>query len=284
MDYETLSTGRGGRLHAKLWVGTDSPKGILILIHGLGDHSGRFAEVAAALCDRWAVFAIDLPGHGHSPGKPGRMPRFAHLLEDIALASRSMTDRYGDLPQVILGHSMGGNLAISYLLRRKEIASDSVQPAGLVLCAPMLMPPRPMPRPWIFAAWLTGYLFPFLRFGPNLNADELTSDPEELRKIQEDPKLHAKISMHLATQLVAQGRWALDQARQIQWPTLIMYGKDDSLIDQAACENLAIRIGDTASLEAFADTKHALFHDQTKAAVIGRLGRWLDSNFVDETA
>jgi alpha-beta hydrolase superfamily lysophospholipase len=209
------------------------------------------------------------------------MPRFANLLQDIALASRAMTDRFGSLPQVILGHSMGGNLAISYVLRRKEIDADSVQPAGLVLVAPMLMPPRPMPRPWIFAAWLTGHVFPFLRFGPGVDADQLTSDPDELRAIKEDPKLHSQIPMHLATQLVAQGRWALDQARQIEWPTLILYGQDDALIDQAACENLAIRIGDSACLATFPDTKHAVFHDRTKAAVIKRLDVWLETNFAE---
>ena len=89
MDYETLSTGRASHLHGQLWVGTDTPEGVLILVHGLGDHANRFAGVAEALRDRWAVFAFDLPGHGRSPGKPGRVSGFSHLLEDIAAASQN---------------------------------------------------------------------------------------------------------------------------------------------------------------------------------------------------
>lgn len=276
MDYETLSTGRESTLHGQLWVSTDAPRGVLILIHGLGDHADRFAGVASALRDRWAVFAFDLPGHGRSPGKPGHVSGFTNLLGEIAAASQTMTDRFADLPQVILGHSMGGNLAVNYVLRHQELSPNSVRPVGLVLCAPMLLPPRPMPRPIIFAAWLTGYLFPFFRFGHQVDPSELTSDPDEVRAIKHDQKMHSKISMHLATQLVAQGRWAIDQARHIETPTLIMYGEDDSMIDQAACKNFAIRIGETANLQTFPETKHALFHDRSRADVIKRLKNWLE--------
>lgn len=276
LDYETLSTGRESRLHGQLWVSSDAPKGVLILIHGLGDHADRYAGLAEALRDHWAVFAFDLPGHGQSPGKPGQVSGFTKLLGDIASASQTMTQRFADLPQVILGHSMGGNLAANYVLRRHELSTDTVCPAGLVLCAPMLLPPQPMPRPMIFAAWLTGYLFPFFRFGHQVDSGKLTSDPDQMQAIKEDEKMHSRISMHLATQLVAQGRWAIDQARHLQTPTLIMHGEEDSMIDQAACKNFAIRIGKQATLQTFPDTKHALFHDQSRGEVIEQLKNWLD--------
>ncbi|KAA1259514.1 Phospholipase YtpA [Rubripirellula obstinata] len=275
MDYETLSTGRESRLHGQLWVNTDAPKGVLILVHGLGDHADRFAGVAEAIYDHWAVFAFDLPGHGRSPGKPGQVSGFTNLLGDIAAASQTMADRFADLPQVFLGHSMGGNLAANYVLRRQELAPNTVSPQGLILCAPMLLPPRPMPRPIIFAAWLTGYLFPFFRFGHPVDPEELTSDPDEVQAIKNDTMMHSKISMHLATQLVAQGRWAIDQARHVQIPTLIQLGEDDSMIDQAACNHFAIRIGDSTTLQTFPQTKHALFHDKSRADVIDQLKQWL---------
>ena len=188
-----------------------------------------------------------------------------------------MTDRFADLPQVILGHSMGGNLAANYVLRRHELSQQSVAPVALALCAPMLLPPRPMPRPIIFAAWLTGYLLPFFRFGHQVDPNELTSDPDEMNAIKNDEHMHAKISMHLATQLVAQGRWAIDQARHIQIPTLIQYGEEDSMIDQAACKNFAIRIGRRATLRVFPETKHSLFHDRSRSDVIENLKQWIES-------
>ena len=277
MDYETLSTGRESRLHGQLWNCPRKPLGVLILIHGLGDHADRFAGVAEALRENFAVFAFDLPGHGNSPGKPGRVSGFTGLLDDIALASQTMTEQFGDLPQVILGHSMGGNLAANYVLRRHELSSETVGPAALVLCAPMLLPPQPMPRPTIFAAWLTGYLFPFFRFGRQIDPNELTSDPDEIHAIKDDQNLHSKISMHLATQLVAQGRSAIDQARHIKIPTLILHGEDDSMIDHAVSKNFAIRIGELATLRTFPKTKHALFHDRSREEVIEQLKQWLQS-------
>jgi alpha-beta hydrolase superfamily lysophospholipase len=275
LDYETLTTGRESRLHGQLWLGTEQPRGALILIHGLGDHADRFAGVAEAIHDDWAVFAFDLPGHGRSPGKPGQISGFTNLLGDIAAASRTMTNRFAELPQVILGHSMGGNLAANYVLRRQEIAPDTVRPNGLVLSAPMMLPPQLMPRPIIFAAWLTGYLFPFFRFSHQVDLGELTSDPLEVQAIKDDAMMHSKISMHLATQLVAQGRWAIDQARHVDMPTLIQLGEDDLMIDQAACNHFAIRIGDSATLQTFPKTKHALFHDQRRGDVIEKLKQWL---------
>jgi alpha-beta hydrolase superfamily lysophospholipase len=281
MNYEILSTGRDSLLHGQLWGGADWParplKGVLILVHGLGDHADRFAGVADAIAEGWAVYAFDLPGHGRSPGEPGKSSGYSKLLADVAAASQTMSDRFGDLPQVILGHSMGGNLAVNYVLRRDKLAGHLAEPAALVLCSPMLLPPQSMPRPLIFAAWLTGYVFPFIRFGHQVDPRELTSDPSEIQAIENDAKMHSKISMHLATQLVAQGRWAIDQARQLKTPTLIMHGEDDAMIDQAACKNYAIRIGQSATLETFSETKHAIFHDRRKDDVIERLNQWLES-------
>ena len=292
MPHQVISTGCNSDLHGKLWTGNDPPHAVLIVIHGLGDHSGRFAEVAEAICNRegtsaeqeqrtWAVFAFDLPGHGMSPGKPGGTVNFDSLLREISAACQTMTDRFGDLPQVLMGHSMGGNLAINHLLRSHTPPSKTKHLSGLVLCAPMLLPPQPMPRPWIFAAWLTGYFLPFIRFGKEVDAQKLTNDADEIRSIENDTLMHSRISLHLATQLVAQGRWAIDQARQINTATMILLGEYDTMIDRSACENLKIRIGQDAKLVTFADTKHALFHDKHRSKVIHCLQEWLSELNLD---
>ena len=276
MRQEILLTGSGGRLHGRLWIGDHDPVGVVIVVHGLGDHGGRYETLAENIVGNdWSLFVFDLPGNGQSPGARGRVDSFDGLLADIACARQTVGDRLPNLPQVLLGHSMGGTLAINYVLRRHEMNPQLVRLAGLILCAPMLLPPSPPPRPQVFAAWLTGRLLPWIRVSRPVDVAALTSDPVQAAAIRDDPLMHSQITIYLATQLLSQGRWALDHARDIDIPTLIMHGGDDQLIDTSACEHLPIRIGSSATLVRWPDMRHDLFHEIHKDDVFDRIAEWL---------
>jgi alpha-beta hydrolase superfamily lysophospholipase len=260
-----------------LWSADGSPQGVIVAVHGLGSHVGRFEVLARYVTSQgWALWAFDLPGHGRSPGSQGRVDSFAGLLVDMAVARRDVRDRLGGLPQVMLGQSMGGNLVINYALRRQQIEPQTDSLAGLILAAPMLLPPNPPRRPHIFAAWLTGHLLPRLCIDRPVDPSALTSVADEARAIRNDPLMHSRISVYLGTQLLAQGRWALDHARQIDIPTLVLHGEEDRLIDRSACEHLPIRIGDLATSVSFPQQRHDLFHDRGSAAVLACIGVWLE--------
>ena len=221
------------------------------------------------------MLTFDLPGHGQSPGEPGAVKSYDSVLNDISLIRKWTMNRFPGLSQVLLGHSMGGNFAINYALRRREIDSVDAPLAGLVLCAPMLLPPRPLPRPIIFAAWLTGILVPSISFRGKVDPSLLTRDPVQAEAIEADPLMHATISMYLATQLVSQGRWSIDHARDIDAETLLMYGEADTMIDLDACENVVIRIGEKATRLKWPNALHDLFHDHDRDDVIKQLVAWL---------
>ena len=276
MRQEQLPTGRKGQLHGRLWVGDEDPRGAVIVVHGLGDHAGRYDTLARYLVEHnWCVFVFDLPGHGQSPGVRGRIASFDSLLDEIVAARRTVHDRFPHLPQVLLGHSMGGNLLINHALRRTNTDLGLEKIRGLILCAPMILPPNPPQRPHIFAAWLTGRLLPWIRINRPVKTDALTADPDEAAAMLEDPLAHSYITIYLATQLLSQGRWALDRARDIGLPTLIMYGEEDELIDKSACENLQIRIGSSAKLVRWPDMRHNLFHDLHREQVFESVEKWL---------
>lgn len=280
-SHSVFATGVGGSLHGQLWCDTQDIVGTILLVHGLGDQSSHFADMASQLnhC-HWAVAAMDLPGHGKSQSLGKN--RFRDWLMHIGAFTKDVRTRVRSDRMVLLGHSMGGNLALNYVLRQHNLIPKTPKIDGLVLCAPMLLPPKPMARPIIFAAWATGYLMPFLRFSHNVAAESLTSDTEYLETVRRDSSSSSKISMQFATQLIAQGRWALDRARELDTPTLVMLGEEDELIDRAACEHLTIRAGDLAELAIFQDTRHAIFHDKTRSQVIARLSDWLTSKMVPD--
>lgn len=274
-------TGRRGQLHGRLWDGKEAPAGVVVVVHGLGDHGGRYQSLAASIAAQgWRTYAFDLPGHGRSPGGRGRVDSFLGLLADIEAACQTIAQRFPGVPQVLLGYSMGGNLVLNYLLRcLQDSNSFSTKPDGVVLCGPMLLPPTPPPRPHIFAAWLTGYLMPWIQIERPVDVEMLTSDREQAQMIIKDPLMHTRITLYLATQLLSQGRWALDHARRIDVPALVMYGDDDTLIDRSACENLAIRAGDRVTLRQWPGIRHDLFHDQGSEDVCEVVSDWLLGRF-----
>ncbi|MGB7344376.1 MAG: lysophospholipase [Pirellulaceae bacterium] len=272
-----LATGRDGRLHGRIWSGERADvRRVLLFVHGLGDHGGRFLEAASHFVDTgFAVAAIDLPGHGRSPGKRGHVDSYDGCLDDIDHFRTDVAREFPDVRQVIVGHSMGGNLALNYALRAGEFNRCRQPLDAIVLCAPILLPKDPPPRPQVLAAWLTGLTLRRLYFNKPVSVDKLTRDSARAQAIESDSLRHSRISLYVATQLLSQGRWAIDHARDCDIPTLILYGDDDSLIDTTACQNIALRMGDNATSISFAEMRHDLFEDVGREKVIQQMQTWL---------
>ena len=277
MEETHIKTGRKSRLFGRLWSNPSVESSLAItVVHGLGEHSGCYAEFAKFCiphdCD---VFCFDLLGHGRSPGRRGCIDSYDGVLEDLHIAFCEMNRRRPNAQHVLLGHSMGGNLALNYCLRKEEFDSVGHVVSGLILSAPILLPKNPLPRPTILAAWLTGYLLRWLTVNRPVPSDALTKPPQNVDQLKKDPLLHSRVSMYLATQIVSQGRWALDNAREIQSPTLVIYGGDDSLIDGSTCEHLAIRMGERATTQVWPNARHNLLNDLERQAISEGLLAWV---------
>ena len=116
---------------------------------------------------------------------------------------------------------------------------------------------------------------PKVRIHRPVDTETLTSDSQQAAAIAEDPLRHSLITLYLATQLLSQGRWALDHAREIEIPILVMYGEDDQLIDQSVCEHLPIRVGSLATVVRWPHRRHDLLHDHGKEEVLANIAAWL---------
>ncbi|MEL6104632.1 MAG: alpha/beta fold hydrolase [Planctomycetota bacterium] len=278
MDAESIKIDESRSVHTHLWTrGGTAERGYVILVHGLGDHGGRYRGLAQRLVRRdFGVLAVDLPGHGRSSGRRGMAKSYRSLLNTISLARQYVIQRFGKTRQILLGHSMGGNLVINYALRSSEFDPPWMpDPDQLVLAAPMLMPPQVIDRARLVAAWATGHLFRWVRVSRDARLDQLTSDTEAAEIIQSDPLQHSRISLYLATQLLAQGRFALDHAKEVHTPTLVLIGESDELVDQAACQHLTLRMP-MAEFLSWPDGRHDLFHDVDADAVVGRIIDWIE--------
>jgi len=274
---ERFLTGFAGDLHGRCWrPDQGSVAGCVVLVHGLGEHGQRYRTLATDLAaSGWASVTADLPGHGQSPGRRGHIPSYRRMLVEISRLLDAAAERFPHLPLVLLGHSMGGNLAANYVLRRQEIAPQAAEPVALVLSGAMFLPQNPPPRPHIFAAWLTGYLLPWWTIRAPIDSSRLTRNQAIVDAIREDPLMHSRLSLYLGTQLLAQGRHALDHADQIDLPTLVLHGEADPITSFRASESFAVRVGDQARFVSFAGMLHEIFHEPDRDQVITVLLEWL---------
>ena len=192
------------------------------------------------------------------------------MLRDIAHAIDTLSTHVDDAPLILFGHSMGGNLAANFTLRWEHNLK------GLILSAPMLLPKNPPKRDQIFAAWLTGKLLPFIRIHSPVNPSQLTHDEHEIELAKRDPLMHSRISLRLGTQLLAQGRYALDHARELISPLLVLHGDEDSSTDAAASHAFCLRVGDTAKYVNFEGMYHDVLHEIGREHVYQELLGWLN--------
>jgi len=277
LNEDKVWTGLHGVLRGQAWWPSDTqPVGCVVMVHGLGEHGERYRTLAEDLATAgWASLTADLPGHGHSPGRRGHINSYRRMLVDISKMIQTAAERFPGLPIVLLGHSMGGNLAANYMLRRHEIAADAPQPIGLILSGAMFLPQKPPPRPQIFAAWLTGYLLPWWTIRAPVDTNSLTRNIDVVDAIRRDPLMHNRLSLYLGTQLLAQGRHALDHAEELDVPTLVMHGQADPITSFRASESFAIRVGSAARFVPFPGMLHEIFHEKDRDQVVEVMRDWL---------
>ncbi len=196
----------------------------IAVIHGYGEHSGRYEPFAAWMTARgYAVHACDLRGHGHSPGKRGHVDRWRDFFGDTEALLASIRARYGDEPLVLVGHSMGGLIVLGYALEKGEGL------LGVAASGPALMQGRGVP-PLLFAlAKALAVIAPRLQLDSRLDADGLSRNREVVRAYVQDPLVHSLGTTRMAVEmdremkrvLAEAGRWPADL------PLLILHGGDD---------------------------------------------------------
>ncbi len=178
---------QGVELFWRIWE-APNPKASLLLVHGLGEHSGRykpFAETLAA--GGTSVFAFDLRGHGNSPGPRGDVDAFPRLLEDLLGMEEEMGRQLpGPMPRFLMGHSLGGLISI----RRLQVFKGPF--TGAILSAPWLATAQPN---WLrYVARFLGLALPTIPLPAGISPDRLTRDPDMILAWRQDPLVHTRIS------------------------------------------------------------------------------------------
>ncbi len=249
-------------------------RGVIILVHGLGEHAGRYEHVAAQL-NSWgfAVRGYDQCGHGESGGLRGSLPTDTRLLDDLADIVDSTRARMPkDTPLIVLGHSMGGLVAarfVSLAMRRID---------GLVLSSPAIDPGLNMVQKLLLA--LLPKILPDLRVGNGVKPQYISHDPAVVAAYQADRQVHDRISGRLGRFIATAGLEVLAVAPKWTVPTLLLYAGDDRLLNPEGSRRFAVSApAGTVRAVCFESLYHEIFNELDAKPVFAALNQWLDEKF-----
>ncbi len=260
-------------LFARVWSPEGAVRGVVCLVHGLGEHSGRYAPLAAYLNARgFAVLAFDLRGFGRSGGKRGHFV-YADALDDIARLIDTAQERFGAAPRFLYGHSLGGNLVLNYILRRPV---ESLR--GAVASGPWLRLAFKPPAYKVFLARTVGRLLPTLLQPSGLNPEHLSHDPAIVQAYVNDPLVHDRISSALFLGAYEAGLWALEHAERLRLPLLLMHGADDQLTSPEASREFCQRAGERCTFRLWEGMYHEVHNEPGKEEVYRTVVDWLEQN------
>ncbi len=266
----------GQTLAVQDWLPTrgEPVRGLVLVVHGLGEHAGRYDALANRL-NAWgfAVRGYDQLGHGDSAGVRGGLPTDTRLLEDLAdVVDDTRSRMAADVPLILLGHSLGGLVAarlVSLQMRRVD---------ALVLSSPALDAGMNAFQKLLVA--VLSRLAPDLRVGNGLNPKYLSHDPEVVRAYKADRLVHDRISARLARFIADAGPATLALAAGWTVPTLLLYAGDDHLVNPAGSRRFAkVAHRQVVGSVCFEDLYHEIFNERDAAPVFNTLRRWLDQRF-----
>lgn len=249
-------------------------RGVVLIVHGLGEHIGRYVELADRL-NQWgfAVRGYDQYGHGESIGVRGDLPSDNRLIDDLAAVIDDTRLRMDDrLPLILLGHSMGALVAgqlVARKLRRVE---------ALVMASPAIQPRLNLLQR-LLIRWLSP-LLPIRRLASGLDARYLSHDDAVVRAYRADPLVHPHVSTRLAHFIEAAGRGLLARAPRWRVPTLLMWAGQDRIVSPAGSQAFAQAAPpQVLSAQVFPLHYHELFNEIDREPVYASLQQWLSERF-----
>lgn len=262
---------KGQSIYLKEWI-PESVKGTVVLVHGLGEHIGRYEHVANAFnAAGYAVMGFDLPGHGCSGGVRGHVDSYETLMNLIASRLADAAQVYPNAKHFLYGHSLGGNLVLYYGLTRKP------QLSGIIATSPAVGLSKELPSFQLFMAKVLSAISPSTTMDNGLDLAGLSHDQAVIQAYKDDPLVHGKISMRLAVNLVTSGKYLLEHAAEFpSLPLLLLQGSEDRLVNPAATDAFAKKCLAKITYNVYPGLYHELHNEFEKAEIIQTMISWMD--------
>lgn len=276
MSHFTFSwTQEGETIFAQGWAPTQ-PKAVVCIVHGFNEHSTRYAHVAETLNNSgYAVLTYDGLGHGQTTGKRGHAPSYEATMDSVAKVVEEAHKRYPGLKVYVYGHSMGGNIATNYVLRRQP------KIAGLVATGPLYKLGFEPPAIKVLLAKIMVNIYPAFTEAAELDTNALSRDKAVVDAYNKDPYNHGKITAGTFLGFFEAGKYAIAHAGDLKIPALIMHGTADKLTSpEGSKEFVANAPKDLVSSKSWDGYYHELHNEPAaeRKQVLDYIINWLDAH------
>ncbi|MFT5790993.1 MAG: acylglycerol lipase [Urechidicola sp.] len=254
----------------QFWKSEES-KAVVILVHGMGEHSTRYADfVVPQFLERSiSVLTFDHFGHGKTEGKRGHNPSYDAVLDSVSTILNKSKELFGNIPTFLYGHSMGGNVVLNYGLRK----DTSIK--GIIATSPFLKLAFQPPKWKLSLGKFMQNIAPSITLGNELDANDISRNKNEVKKYMNDPLVHDKVSPNFSITFIETGKWAIENAANLKYPTFILHGTSDKIIDHKASEEFANKT-DSAEIKLYEGGYHELHNDLCKEEMITDIIGWIE--------
>lgn len=268
MKHETIKwkSNDGLEIFGQYWK-TDLPeKAVIALVHGFGEHSGRYHHVAEMFGKNgYSVFALDHRGHGQSKGQRGHTPTYDHLMDDLDVFLDKTNDLFPDAKIILYGHSMGGGIVTNYLIRRKP------EVLGSIVTGPFYRTAEPPPAFQLFLGKIMQNVWGAFPDKAKVPAEYISRDSDVVKKYEKDPLVHNKMSAKLGMSLLSSGEYAIEHAAEVEVPLLVLHGEEDKLTDYKASIDFKTNAKENVELETFPKLYHEIHNEPEKAMIFEKI-------------
>ena len=253
-----------------------APRAVIALVHGFGEHAGRYRPFARELEARgFAVVGLDLHGHGRTNGARGRCDRYERLREDVDMLLWEVRERFPEAPVILYGHSMGGGLVLDHVLQRGGFVRDGQKLSGVIASAPLLEAVDAPPGIALSALGLVRRFAPGFALRQPITGAKISTMPEERAAYESDPLIHNRLGVGLGLDILASGKRSLKRAAEFSLPLLVMHARGDELTSFAASERFAEAAPD-CNFIAFEGVAHEIHNDTSRARVADEVSRFAE--------
>lgn len=247
------------------------PRAALIVVHGFGEHSGRYSNVANPLASRGIlVAAFDQRGHGRSAGRRGHVSRWSQYRADLDWMLERVRREHPGLPLFLFGHSMGGLVVLDFLLQPRSVS-------GAIISAPPLDPSGAANPLLVGLAYLLSGVLPWVRVPLPLRASDLSRDPSVVAAFQADPLTFHQASVRWGTEILATRKQVLTCPDSIRIPILFAHGEADRIAAVQGTRQFFDRLTSAdKELRTYPDSYHESHNDLNHQQVVSDYADWIE--------
>jgi alpha-beta hydrolase superfamily lysophospholipase len=261
----------GRKMFFNQWVAGEDAIGNIALVHGLGEHSGRYEYFAQFFVkNKYNVVAIDIFGHGKTEGKKGHTPKMEDYLWQIDFLLKTTKSFAPNLPTFLYGHSMGGCLVLNYLYKNKP------QIAGLIASAPAIKPGFPIPKIKLLLGKFGRKFIPGFTQPNGLELSNLSHDKAIIDAYIKDPLVHNLVSGVVGIGIIEWGEWLTQEPKSSSVPVLVMHGDQDILTNYEASQEFCKT--NSVTFKGWPNLFHEIHNEFEKDKVLDFALNWMNKN------